>query len=227
LSGSLGEVAPPIISRLIQFLSDGMIFYNHARKTMFIPFPFPHAQISAFFVFTIMFTVPLLMDEYATDIYIGGALTFLTVTCLAGLHEVARELENPYRNVPNEIPLLTLQAMFNESLITLFSGYHPDHYWDPEEYRRYGKEKAKKEAEASVNTAQTSRSHSSTPKKRNGVAVDRPKPQAAADNKPVSFAQLQAVVAKQEEEIKRLCALVENGGAGMPVTANGIGKKDS
>jgi hypothetical protein len=37
LSGSTGKVGPPIISRSIQFLGDGMIFYNHARKIMFVP----------------------------------------------------------------------------------------------------------------------------------------------------------------------------------------------
>ena len=36
LAGSLGKVGPPIISRIIQFLGDGMIYYNHARKIMFI-----------------------------------------------------------------------------------------------------------------------------------------------------------------------------------------------
>merc|ERR1712238_293858 len=56
-------------------------------------------------------------------------------TCLAGLHETSRELENPFRNIPNEIPLTTLQAMFNESLLTVYSGYHPDHYWNGDEYR--------------------------------------------------------------------------------------------
>ena len=101
LAGSLGDVGPPIISRIFQFLSDGMIFYNHARKTMFIPFPFPHAQISALFVLTTMVSMPLLMLEYSNNIYLGALLNFFTVTCLAGLHEVARELENPYRNVPN------------------------------------------------------------------------------------------------------------------------------
>ena len=229
LNGSLGNVAPPIISRLIQFLSDGMIYYNHARKTMFIPFPFPHAQISAFFVFTIMFTVPLLMDEYATDIYIGGTLTFLTVTCLAGLHEVARELENPFRNVPNEIPLVTLQAMFNESLVTLFSGFHPDHYFDPEEYREYGKEKAKQDASlhssgtSSTSPASAENKHVSFAQMQSVVAKRVDKPQAV-ENKPVTFAQLQAVVAKQQEEICRLSSLVE----GKPVTANGrVHKKDS
>lgn len=36
LAGTLGKVGPPIISRIIQFLGDGMIYYNHARKIMFI-----------------------------------------------------------------------------------------------------------------------------------------------------------------------------------------------
>jgi hypothetical protein len=206
LNGSLGDVAPPIISRLIQFLSDGMIFYNHARKTMFIPFPFPHAQISAFFVFTIMFAVPILMDEYASNAYIGGVLTFLTVTCLAGLHEVSRELENPFRNVPNEIPLVTFQAMFNEALITLYAGYHPDHYWDPDEYRRYGEQMVRDEG--SIMTGETSDSPEAADLGVNKARVD--KPQSSIDQqKPVTFAQLEALVAKQQEEIERLSNLID------------------
>jgi predicted membrane chloride channel (bestrophin family) len=196
LAGSLGKVGPPIISRIFQFLSDGMIFYNHARKTMFIPFPFPHAQISAFFVFTIMFAVPLLMDEYSNNIYLGALLTFLTVTCLAGLHEVARELENPFRNVPNEIPLCTLQAMFNESLITLFSGYHPDHYWEPNDYQY----------QQAISTSPTSESTLDS--------IDMPQaPKKDSKlNGPATLGQLRAVVARQEKEISRLSTLIETSG---------------
>lgn len=36
LAGTLGKVGPPIVSRCIQFMGDGMIYYNHARKIMFI-----------------------------------------------------------------------------------------------------------------------------------------------------------------------------------------------
>lgn len=32
LNGSTGKVAPPIISRLYQFISDGVVGYNQARK---------------------------------------------------------------------------------------------------------------------------------------------------------------------------------------------------
>eukprot|EP00592_Proboscia_alata_P008410 CAMPEP_0194363226 /NCGR_PEP_ID=MMETSP0174-20130528/11089_1 /TAXON_ID=216777 /ORGANISM="Proboscia alata, Strain PI-D3" /LENGTH=571 /DNA_ID=CAMNT_0039136577 /DNA_START=31 /DNA_END=1746 /DNA_ORIENTATION=- len=138
LAGSMGNVGPPIVSRCIQFLSDGSIFYNHARKIMFIPFPFPHAQLSAVFITTIVATVPFMMEQYAGTVHkwIGAVLTFLTVVCLVGLHEVARELENPFRNMPNDLPLCTLLAMYNEALITMYFGFHPDAFYDPSEFRK-------------------------------------------------------------------------------------------
>jgi len=130
MAGSMGKVGPPIISRIVQFLSDGILYYNHARKIMFTPFPFPHAQLSAFFVLMMMIAIPFLMDQYANEVWLGATLSFLAVTCLAGLHEVARELENPFRNAPNDVPLCTLLAFYNEALVTMYSGFHPDAYWD-------------------------------------------------------------------------------------------------
>jgi len=104
LSGSTGKVGAPIISRVIQFLGDGMIYYNHARKIMFIPFPFPHAQLSVLFVLASGPVIAFLMDQFAVETWVASVLTFMGVTVLASLHEVARELENPFRNVPNELP---------------------------------------------------------------------------------------------------------------------------
>ena len=124
-----------MISRLVQFLSDGMGGYNLARSIMYIPFPFPEAQLSSFFAVTMVLAVPFLMDQYTNALWFGSLISFLTVTCLVGLHEVARELENPFKNVPNEIPVCILQAMYNEALATMFSGFNPDSFWDPEIYQ--------------------------------------------------------------------------------------------
>ena len=136
LAGSTGNVGPPIISRVIQFLGDGMIYYNHARKIMFIPFPFVHAQLSVLFIMVMVPVIPFLMDQYTDNATLGAMLTFFTVMCLSGIHEVARELENPFRNVPNELPLVTFMAQYNEALVTMYSGYHPDHFWDGERVMR-------------------------------------------------------------------------------------------
>ncbi|OEU17212.1 hypothetical protein FRACYDRAFT_207537 [Fragilariopsis cylindrus CCMP1102] len=130
LAGSLGTVGPPIISRIVQFLGDGMIYYNHARKIMSIPFPFVHAQLSVMFVIIMVAVIPYLMHQYTDDPLVGAILTFLTVLCLSGINEVARDLENPFRNFPNELPLVNFQAQYNEALLTMYSGYHPDLFWD-------------------------------------------------------------------------------------------------
>lgn len=130
LAGSLGLVGPPIISRIFQFLGDGMIYYNHARKIMSIPFPFGHAQISIIFVVFMVAVIPYLMHHEVEQTTVGAILTFLTVLCIQGTNEVARDLENPFRNFPNELPLVNFQAQFNEALITMFAGYHPDFFWD-------------------------------------------------------------------------------------------------
>lgn len=145
LNGSTGKVGPPIISRVIQFLSDGMIFYNHARKIMFIPFPFPHAQISVIFVLVAIPAVAFLMDQFADNVILGSVLSFLSVACLSGIHEVAREMENPFRNIPNDIPVVTFQAQFNEALIVMYSGYHPDHFWDPTKHDHHPSEPPSKD----------------------------------------------------------------------------------
>jgi hypothetical protein len=130
-AGSTGAVAPPIISRLYQFVSEGLAGYNQARKIAYIPFPFPHAQITTVFMLVVDFFVcPLLMTTYVYQYSIGLLLNFISVLCFTGLHEVAREIENPFQNVPNDVPLNNYQAQFNEGLMIMFYGYHPDAYWD-------------------------------------------------------------------------------------------------
>jgi predicted membrane chloride channel (bestrophin family) len=135
LSGSTGNMPGAILSRLYQFTSDGVAGYNHARKVAYVPFPFPHAQITAVFSLAIIFIFPLLYFEYINSLAFGCVLNFATVLCFLGVHEVARELENPFVNVPNDIPLTTFQAQFNEALVTVYAGYHPDAWWEvtPEE----------------------------------------------------------------------------------------------
>jgi hypothetical protein len=129
LAGSMGSVAPPILSRLYQNTSDGMLGYNQARKVVFIPFPFPHAQITSLFVLVIVGFTPVLMLSFVNKITLGFLLNLLTVMCFTGLHEVARELESPFQNVPNDIPANNIHSQYNEALMTMFSGYHPDAFW--------------------------------------------------------------------------------------------------
>lgn len=93
LAGSMGNVASPIISRLHQFLSDGMVGYNQARKVAYVPFPFVHAQLTSFFVLIVVGFMPILMLAFINNAVFGFFLNILTVMCFTGLHEVSRMLE--------------------------------------------------------------------------------------------------------------------------------------
>ena len=217
LSGSMGKVGPPIISRLVQFLSDGMIYYNHARKIMFTPFPFPHAQLSAFFVLMMMIAIPFLMNQYANHVWLGATLSFLTVTCLAGLHEVARELENPFRNAPNDVPLCTLLAFYNEALITMFAGFHPDSYWDQADVikkREKKKENEKEEDDDPILVPELPLLNGQSEQQRPSSSSI---PQAVMDDESQSLKELREMIDSQATKIKELQDRVRK--KGRPQTA--------
>lgn len=149
LSRSLVHSFTPIIGP-----TDGMVGYNQARKVAYIPFPvsflkgmkanyattcmelttttsqFPHAQITSLFVLIVIGLMPVLMVAYVTNAPFGFVLNLVCVMSFTGLHEVARELENPFQNVPNDVPLNNFQAQYNESLMQMFTGYHPDAHWE-------------------------------------------------------------------------------------------------
>lgn len=73
------------------------------------------------------------MLTYLNNEIFGFILNLVTVMCFAGLHEVSRELENPFQNAPNDLPANNFHAQFNEALMSMFAGYHPDAYWEVKE----------------------------------------------------------------------------------------------
>jgi predicted membrane chloride channel (bestrophin family) len=81
-------------------------------------------------VLIVVALMPVLMLSYVTNAPFGFVLNLFTVMSFVGLHEVAREMENPFQNVPNDIPLNNFQAQYNEALMTMFTGYHPDAFWE-------------------------------------------------------------------------------------------------
>jgi predicted membrane chloride channel (bestrophin family) len=127
LDGSTGQVAPPIVARVYQFISDGFSQYNQCRKTAYIQFPFVHSQLTTFFLFISIFVFPYLYYTYVNNIVVACLLNFATMACFDGMEEVAREMQDPFYQFPNDLPLNNYQAHFNEALIScLYGGFHPD-----------------------------------------------------------------------------------------------------
>eukprot|EP00927_Polykrikos_kofoidii_P060521 TRINITY_DN5547_c0_g1_i1.p1 TRINITY_DN5547_c0_g1~~TRINITY_DN5547_c0_g1_i1.p1 ORF type:complete len:579 (-),score=73.90 TRINITY_DN5547_c0_g1_i1:189-1925(-) len=115
------KIAPPIISRVFQELSNGVVDVMNAKKITEVQFPFPYAQ---------MITVMLLMHWTLTPVvgaviigpqqrYIGSIIVFITLFSLWCLNYTAAELEMPFGDDPNDLPVADMVHSFNSSLKNL------------------------------------------------------------------------------------------------------------
>ena len=82
--------------------------------------------MTVFFSLTILVVFPVLYVAKVNNLKFAYIMNFVTVLCFIGIHEVARELENPYFTVPNDLPLNNFHSQYNEALITMYAGFHPD-----------------------------------------------------------------------------------------------------
>ncbi|CAI5504031.1 unnamed protein product [Closterium sp. Naga37s-1] len=96
MAGGISQDAP-IVSRIYQVLSDGMLGYENALKIVNTPFPFPFAQCVALLLHINALVIPLLMADWLADPLLASAITLLSVFSFYLLNEVAREIEEPFR----------------------------------------------------------------------------------------------------------------------------------
>lgn len=111
----------PIDTRIFQVLSDGFLGFNQALKISTTPFPFPYAQLSVAGLVVFTGFIPILLASLVLDTALLVILCFTSGLFYWAIHEVAREVEDPFRHTPNRLPLEDLQQDFNRRLM---SSYH-------------------------------------------------------------------------------------------------------
>eukprot|EP00927_Polykrikos_kofoidii_P037742 TRINITY_DN3195_c1_g3_i1.p1 TRINITY_DN3195_c1_g3~~TRINITY_DN3195_c1_g3_i1.p1 ORF type:complete len:609 (+),score=102.76 TRINITY_DN3195_c1_g3_i1:80-1906(+) len=112
-------VPPPILTRAYQTLSRGMVNLHDVRKLADIPFPFPLSQ---------MIILMLLMQSVITPFYasavfqgVGAAavFSFLPLWGMWSITFIANQMEQPFGQDANDLPLSNLQFEMNNSLLML------------------------------------------------------------------------------------------------------------
>jgi hypothetical protein len=115
------QIEPPIVSRILQELSQGMVKLVQARNLSDVPFPFPYAQILTILLLLQSALVPvlssLLMDSPAWSAALSFILVFANVAC----NYIASDLESPFGDDTNDLPLASIQRDFNAGLLLLLS----------------------------------------------------------------------------------------------------------
>merc|ERR1711908_216199 len=99
------DVPPPIVTRVFQEISNGMLGFNQAHKVALVPFPFPLAQMVSLLLVILYLTLPLYLDAFTKNVVITPILSALIPMCYCGLNRIAIELEEPFGTDDNDVDI--------------------------------------------------------------------------------------------------------------------------
>lgn len=88
----------PIVSRIYQVISDANLHFTDAIKIATTPFPFPYAQLLTFSLVIFTFSFGFFIEEIVEGVWVGRAVTVVSVWTYLTFNEVARELEEVWGN---------------------------------------------------------------------------------------------------------------------------------
>lgn len=116
--GDTMNTSPPILSRMYQVLSDGMLAFSQACAVALVPFPFPYHNLMQVFLWIYAFTVPVVVNAKIDSEWFRILVNFAAVWSYFSLSAVGDNLEDPYLPYdPNELPLTTMQHTYNAQLL--------------------------------------------------------------------------------------------------------------
>jgi len=113
------DVPSPILSRSFQELSRGMVNLSNLHKIKEIPFPYPYQQV--LIVMLIMHNVmTTCMGAIICDALPWAcAMTFMVTGSFWTVIYIAVEIDQPFGDDPNDLPLIEMQEEFNADLVRL------------------------------------------------------------------------------------------------------------
>lgn len=118
-------VPPPILSRVYQELSNGTLGYSQAEKLSDVPFPFIFAQLLALAVLFFALISPVAFTVLTGDSWLTPILSGGSVLSFWALNEIAKELENPFGDEPNNLPLMDAHERFVDFIVDLHGTRFP------------------------------------------------------------------------------------------------------
>lgn len=116
------DIAPPILSRVFQELSNGIVSVNDAAKLAVYPFPFPYVQMLTLMLLIFSLATPLICVLVVDSPIFAAAVAFFVNGALWSMNYIAAEIEMPFGDDVNDLPVGALQVEFNRKLKVLL---HP------------------------------------------------------------------------------------------------------
>lgn len=115
----LMEGTAPVFARIYNQLGSGMTSYCTARKIAEFPIPFPVAQLISILLVFFWFSTALFCAHTVSTDWWAGLIAFLVIAAFYGINFLAAELEMPFGDDQNDLPLTDMQRDMNASLLSL------------------------------------------------------------------------------------------------------------
>merc|ERR1719421_887851 len=122
-------VPPPIISRFYQELSNGLVGFSQAYKVTSTPFPFPFAQILALLLSVFCVVCPIIVVQMTSGYILPPILSFSAILSYWGLNQIAVELENPFGDDDNDLPLVDMHRFFVDAVEEAYIAQPRQNIW--------------------------------------------------------------------------------------------------
>jgi len=110
-------VPAPIASRVWDELARGMLALRDATSIHDTPFPFAFAQLCSLLIGVIALAMPLACVHYLSGWFFPPVMAFIAMMYFTAMNEVCVELEDPFGDDPNDLPMKHYQYEFNNCLM--------------------------------------------------------------------------------------------------------------
>merc|ERR1719210_1495538 len=117
------DIAPPILTRSFQELSRGIVNLNNVRKIKEVPFPYPYAQMITCMLLVHWVVTPMIASMVVYTWYWAGIMSFFVTAAFWSLIYIALEIDQPFGEDSNDLPMREMQQDFNRSLLQLLNPY--------------------------------------------------------------------------------------------------------
>lgn len=113
------DLHPAILSRVFQELANGYVNVHTIRGITEVPFPFPYAQLMSVSLLGTTVLWPLVTAYVLRTPYLAGILAFVVVAAFWSINYIAMEIESPFGDDINDLPVKDMVAGMNSSLMNL------------------------------------------------------------------------------------------------------------
>eukprot|EP00928_Gymnodinium_smaydae_P055269 TRINITY_DN3885_c0_g1_i1.p1 TRINITY_DN3885_c0_g1~~TRINITY_DN3885_c0_g1_i1.p1 ORF type:complete len:497 (-),score=62.70 TRINITY_DN3885_c0_g1_i1:188-1621(-) len=110
------DIAPPILSRVFEGLDQGLSALAGAQKLNAVPFPFPYAQMISILLISHTLITSYVAGVSLENVFGSFGLTFMVCLAFWTLNYIAMELEYPFGEDANDLPLANIQEELNERI---------------------------------------------------------------------------------------------------------------